>query len=162
MKQLIVPRYEPKPTPPALFVPTVIPKPSPLGRFPKEDEAALEAYNEAIAAQQEEIAAYEQSKRDFHKNTEVWKSNQQHAVYGYGIGKVFIEFEDVKGAEMAQRNMAGRLFCNRTVVTSFLFEDILYPELLNEKVLAAHHEEEEEEDGAADKSGNDSNANGEE
>eukprot|EP00658_Telonema_sp_P-2_P085830 TRINITY_DN9866_c0_g2_i1.p1 TRINITY_DN9866_c0_g2~~TRINITY_DN9866_c0_g2_i1.p1 ORF type:complete len:125 (-),score=47.91 TRINITY_DN9866_c0_g2_i1:249-623(-) len=50
-------------------------------------------------------------------------------VYGHGIGKVFIEFEDVKGAEMAQRHLSGRLFCNRTVVTSFLFEDILYPEL---------------------------------
>ena len=40
-----------------------------------------------------------------------------------GLGKIFVEFQEVNGCRAAQQGLAGRKFAGRTVVTSFISED---------------------------------------
>lgn len=57
-----------------------------------------------------------------------WYETRHHPVLGESaLGKVFVEYESVAEAEAAQTAIAGRLFNGRTIVTSYLFEDVLYP-----------------------------------
>jgi hypothetical protein len=64
-----------------------------------------------------------------------------HPVHG-GVGRVFVEYVSLDEAKLAQRSIAGKLFAGRTVITSFLFEDILHPERAKEN--GESHQEDED------------------
>nr|CCC93528.1 unnamed protein product [Trypanosoma congolense IL3000] len=79
-----------------------------------------------------EKACYERAKAEFIKAREAYAVNLLHPIHG-GFGRVFVEYESLDEAAIAQREIAGRLFGGRTVVTSFMFEDVLYPPTEDEK-----------------------------
>ncbi|EAN95799.1 hypothetical protein C3747_13g28 [Trypanosoma cruzi] len=74
----------------------------------------------------DEEAKYEQAKAEYLRAREEYTERLMHPIHG-GFGRVFVEYESVDEAAEAQRAIAGRLFGGRTVVTSFMFEDVLNP-----------------------------------
>lgn len=69
---------------------------------------------------------YEQAKQSFQEAMTTYLDRQLHPVWG-GYGRVFVVYSTVEEAAAAQQGIAGKLFASRTVITSFLFEDLLYP-----------------------------------
>ncbi|GET85556.1 hypothetical protein, conserved [Leishmania tarentolae] len=125
VKQLVVPRREARPKLPDA--------PKPGVDYDEDDETAKAAA----------MAAYSVAKKNFGAELGRYMSRQTHPVWG-GYGRVFVEYETVDEAAEAQQRIAGKLFGERTVVTSFLF-----PDLLKDTDEAA--KEEEDADAEADK-----------
>lgn len=152
--KLIVPRRMPAPVPPKPLPPkkfegsrtsaqkpqrhvSVLPLQNPFENAPapeqpqatssSADEPEVEdEYQIFLREKQEEEKRYQAEKDAYHKAREAWQLSIQHPVDG-GIGRVFVEYETVDEAAEAQAALSGKLFRHRAVVTSFLFEDILYP-----------------------------------
>lgn len=120
VKRLIVPRREAPPRAP--------PAPKPGIDYDEDDADA-----KAAAAD-----AYATAKKQFTTELGTYMSRQTHPVWG-GYGRVFVEYETVDEAAEAQQAIAGKLFGERTVVTSFLFPDLLVekPEAAAEETGAA-------------------------
>lgn len=118
--ELIVPRREARPRPP---------------EQPKKAEE-YDSPEEAAAA----VAAYEAAKAAFAAAVDTYMERQLHPVWG-GYGRVFVEYQTVDEAAHAQQQIAGKLFGGRTVITSFLFEDLLH------SPTASEGRKEEEADG---------------
>lgn len=82
---------------------------------------------QSYASQQEEEAAqqaYEEAKKTFKLQMDEFYEEQKDPVKG-GFGLVFVVYSRVEEAEEAQIQLAGKLFGGRTVITSFIFEDLL-------------------------------------
>ncbi|KPA73634.1 hypothetical protein ABB37_09766 [Leptomonas pyrrhocoris] len=124
VRRLIVPRREGRPKLPEA--------PKPGEDYDEDDAAAKEAA----------IAAYNEAKKNFGAVLGRYMNRQTHPVWG-GYGRVFVEYETVDEAAEAQQQIAGKLFGGRTVITSFLFPDLL-------KEDGEEEEEAEAEDNAAD------------
>lgn len=105
VKQLVVPRREVRPR---------MPEP------PKKDAEDYGEYPDYSTA----FVAYEAAKQCFAATLHRYLYRQAHPVWG-GIGRVFVQYETVDEAAYAQQEIAGKLFGERTVVTSFAFEDLL-------------------------------------
>lgn len=118
VETLIVPRHEPPPPP--LFVRKQIDRPV------LQDALSLIAYEEAVKEQDALEAAYEKAKKEYPQKREEWERTKDHPVYG-NTGKIFVVYGTKHEALRAQQGLSGKLYSNRTVVTSFLFEDILWP-----------------------------------
>ncbi|RNF13264.1 U2AF65-like splicing factor, partial [Trypanosoma conorhini] len=84
----------------------------------------------------DEEAQYEQAKVEYLRAREEYTERLMHPIHG-GFGRVFVEYESVDEAAEAQRAIAGRLFGGRTVVTSFMYEDVLHPPTAEEMEEAA-------------------------
>lgn len=153
VKQLIVPRRTPAPVPPKPLPPkkferkvkqvNVLPLQNPFASDTQSGGGARAAdasegfsssnaaagddeYEQFLRDKEDEEKRFQEEKDNFHRAREEWLQRSQHPVHG-GIGRVFAEYETVDEAALAQRSIAGKLFHLRTVVTSFLFEDVLYP-----------------------------------
>ncbi|CCW69739.1 unnamed protein product [Phytomonas sp. Hart1] len=122
VEKLIVPRREARPRPP---------------EAPKKEEM------ESPAAEAAALAAYERDKKLFNLEVDRYLARQNHPLYG-GIGRVFVMYETVEEAAYAQQQMAGKLFGGRTVVTSFLYEDLLQEEGSTKEYSGVAADEEEE------------------
>ncbi|KEG15554.1 U2AF65-like splicing factor [Trypanosoma grayi] len=85
----------------------------------------------------DEEAQYEKAKMEYLQAREAYTEKLMHPIHG-GFGRVFVEYESVDEAAAAQRTIAGRLFGGRTVVTSFMFEDVLYPPTAEEAEMEAN------------------------
>jgi hypothetical protein len=148
VKRLIVPRRTPMPTPPKPFVPKKIDPPSrdvgllnlvnPFdGSVATSDvpaagsSAEMAQYEQAVREQEAEAAAYEEAKELYRRQRDEWDAEIRHPIHG-GYGKAFVEYETVDEAAYAQRCICGKLFSGRTIVTSFMFEDVLYPPTIPE------------------------------
>ena len=129
VRRLIVPRREARPKLPEA--------PKPGVDFDETDEAARNAA----------MAAYDAAKKNFGAVIGRYMSRQTHPVWG-GYGRVFIEYETVDEAAEAQQQIAGKLFGERTVITSFLYPDLLKEEGEEEEVEA--EEKEEDKDNGSD------------
>ncbi|ORC93340.1 U2AF65-like splicing factor [Trypanosoma theileri] len=81
-------------------------------------------------------ARYEREKAEYLKAREAYTDKLMHPIHG-GFGRVFVEYETIDEAAEAQRAIVGRLFGGRTVVTSFMFEDVLYPPTAEEEEMQA-------------------------
>ncbi len=97
------------------------------------EEAAADAAN-ALAPKKMKLTAEEKKQKELEEQKQIeeamleWHKQRLHPIFGEdGVGKVFIEYETVEEAERAQRAIAGRLFNGRTIITSYLYEDVLYP-----------------------------------
>eukprot|EP00672_Neobodo_designis_P027149 CAMPEP_0174833436 /NCGR_PEP_ID=MMETSP1114-20130205/4234_1 /TAXON_ID=312471 /ORGANISM="Neobodo designis, Strain CCAP 1951/1" /LENGTH=681 /DNA_ID=CAMNT_0016067319 /DNA_START=56 /DNA_END=2101 /DNA_ORIENTATION=- len=147
VKRLIIPRSLPKPP---VYPDEYVPPPKPTAEttavpiIPAGGEASaataltdptgmsdatyrleLERWEAEVAAGKEryemDVAAFKDARAE-------WERDCVHPVWGnQGLGRVFVEYETADEAEYAQKAIAGRLFNGRTIVTSFLFEDVLYP-----------------------------------
>ncbi|KPI85218.1 hypothetical protein ABL78_5726 [Leptomonas seymouri] len=106
VRQLIVPRRGARPKLPEA--------PKPGVDYDEEDAPAKEAA----------MAAYNAAKKQFGAVLGRYMNRQTHPVWG-GYGRVFVEYETVDEAAEAQQQIAGKLFGGRTVVTSFLYPDLL-------------------------------------
>ncbi|KAG5486960.1 hypothetical protein CUR178_08387 [Leishmania enriettii] len=106
VKRLLVPRREARPKLPEA--------PKPGVDYDEGDEAAKTAA----------MAAYSEAKRNFGTELGRYMTRQTHPVWG-GYGRVFVVYETVDEAAEAQQQIAGKMFGERTVVTSFLFPDLL-------------------------------------
>ncbi|KAG5511913.1 hypothetical protein JKF63_07738 [Porcisia hertigi] len=106
VKRLLVPRREARPKLPEA--------PKPGVDYDEDDETAKAAA----------MAAYGDAKKNFAAELGRYMTRQTHPVWG-GYGRVFVEYETVDEAAEAQQQIAGKLFGERTVVTSFLFPDLL-------------------------------------
>lgn len=143
VKQLIVPRRTAAPVPPKPFLPKKIDPPArDVGLLTyvnpfdgsvvaTESDAAVpvserEAYEQAVREQEAGLAAYEEAKDAFRRLSDQYHADIRHPVHG-GYGKAFAEYETVDEAAYAQRCISGKLFSGRTVVTSFMFDDVLHP-----------------------------------
>ncbi|XQJ24323.1 RNA recognition motif (RRM, RBD, or RNP domain), putative [Leishmania guyanensis] len=126
VKRLVVPRREARPKLPEA--------PKPGVDYDEDDEAAK------VAA----MAAYSEAKKNFGTELGRYMTKQTHPVWG-GYGRVFVEYETVDEAAEAQQRIAGKMFGERTVVTSFLFPDLLKD--TNEEATESDARDEEE-DGA--------------
>jgi hypothetical protein len=153
VSKLIVPRRMPAPVPPKPLPPkkfegsrnakqpqrqvNVLPLQNPFENAPAPeqppatsssvDEPEVEdEYQIFLREKEEEEKRYQAEKDAYHKAREAWQASIQHPVDG-GIGRVFVEYETVDEAAEAQAALSGKLFRHRAVVTSFLFEDVLYP-----------------------------------
>ncbi|RNF06688.1 U2AF65-like splicing factor [Trypanosoma rangeli] len=84
----------------------------------------------------DEEAQYEQAKVEYLRAREEYTERLVHPIHG-GFGRVFVEYESVDEAAEAQRAIAGRLFGGRTIVTSFMFEDVLHPPTAEEMEVEA-------------------------
>eukprot|EP00796_Vickermania_ingenoplastis_P008577 gene8577-6017_t len=103
VEQLVIPRREPPPTAP---------------RPPER----CESKEETDAAQ----ALYEAEREKFKLDMDLYYAALGDPVLGSnGIGNVYVVYRTVEEAEQAQLQIAGKLFSGRTVVTCFLFEDLL-------------------------------------
>ncbi|CBH15351.1 RBSR4 [Trypanosoma brucei gambiense DAL972] len=100
------------------------------------DGSNLNTNNDSINDDEDEEAKYEREKAEYLKAREAYTENILHPIHG-GLGRVFVEYESVDEAAIAQREIAGRLFGGRTVVTSFMFEDVLYPPTTEEEEARA-------------------------
>lgn len=65
---------------------------------------------------------------DFAAAKAQWDSDMQHPVKN-GVGKVFVVYMTVEEAMNAQRMLSGKRFNGRTVITTYLQEDLLYPNM---------------------------------
>ncbi|CBZ23185.1 conserved hypothetical protein [Leishmania mexicana MHOM/GT/2001/U1103] len=106
VKRLVVPRREARPKLPEA--------PKPGVDYDEADETAKAAA----------MAAYSEAKKSFGAELGRYMNRQTHPVWG-GYGRVFVEYEAVDEAAEAQQRIAGKLFGERTVVTSFLFPDLI-------------------------------------
>lgn len=71
---------------------------------------------------------YAQATDEFMQKREQWERDCLHPVFGSAsLGRVFVEYVTAEEAEAAHHAISGRLFNGRTIITSFLFEDVLYP-----------------------------------
>lgn len=138
VKEIKIPRPVAKPQPPK-FVPRDIQKPTrvvnllplqtPFGdgtdaahqRSPEEIE-----YELLVQEEEKRKEEFEQEKELYLHLLEQWNLDQDDPVKG-GFGRIFVEYETVEEAALAQRMLCGRLFDGRTIITSFLLEDIMYP-----------------------------------
>ena len=128
VKEIIIPRTPPKP-PVAPTLEDLPPKPA-APAF--ADDEAAEEHRAAVAHWEEETKrindANTSKEEDFRKAREEWDQLYWHPVRGaLAMGRVFVEYLTADEAAVAQQAIAGRLFNGRTVITSFLFEDIMYP-----------------------------------
>jgi hypothetical protein len=137
VRQLVVPRREARPK---------------LPEAPKPGVDYDETDEEAKAAA---MAAYAAAKQNFGAVLGRYMNRQTHPVWG-GYGRVFVEYETVDEAAEAQQQIAGKLFGERTVVTSFLYPDLLKEEEEEEE------KEEAEKDAAASEHHHDSTHSAEE
>lgn len=103
VEQLIVPRREARPRAPPIPAKGIY-------ETPEEESAAF--------------ADYELAKMAFTQALDTFMERQIHPIHG-GIGRVFVLYSTVEEAAYAQQQIAGKLYGNRTVVTSFMFEDVL-------------------------------------
>ncbi|KAH9599142.1 RNA recognition motif domain [Trypanosoma melophagium] len=92
--------------------------------------------NEEAEDSDDEEARYEREKAEYLKAREAYTDKLMHPIYG-GFGRVFVEYETIDEAAEAQRAIVGRLFGGRTVVTSFMFEDVLHPPTAEEEEMQA-------------------------
>jgi hypothetical protein len=130
VRNFFMPREGPPPPLPP-DEPTALPKPEKDADggpdAEREYEEALEGWELASKRQAEEAEA---ALMRFLDEKAAWELECLHPVRGMrAVGRVFVEYETVEEAEAALRAIRGRTFNGRTVVTSFLFEDVLYPEL---------------------------------
>jgi hypothetical protein len=71
---------------------------------------------------------FELDTQGFRHDRILWEQDCLHPVHGVNaLGRIFVEYASIEEAEQAQGHLRGRLFSGRTIVTSFLFEDVLYP-----------------------------------
>jgi hypothetical protein len=149
---VIVPRRLPLPVAPKPLPPRQAKPPAPKtvdvlplhNPFDDSPTAAAAEHGAATAAggrnEEEEDEAdderrFQALKEKFLKDREEWQQKVHHPVYG-GVGRVFVEYETIDEAIAAQRAISGRLFRMRTVITSFLFEDVLYPPVEEDEAAA--------------------------
>jgi hypothetical protein len=97
----------------------------PSGMSDERFRMELERWEAEVAAGEErhtmDVAAFKDARAE-------WERDCVHPVWGnQGLGKIFVEYETADEAEEAQRAICGRLFNGRTIITAFLFEDVLYP-----------------------------------
>lgn len=118
VRRLVVPRREARP------------------KLPEAPKPGVDFNDDDAEAKDAAMAAYAEAKRNFGSVLGRYMNRQTHPVWG-GYGRVFVEYETVDEAAEAQQQIAGKLFGDRTVVTSFLFPDLMKEE----------GEEEEEEEG---------------
>jgi hypothetical protein len=169
VKRLIIPRnIPPPPLPPDEYVPPPRPRPpttafellplrnagytganggggsalmDPTGMSDAQFRIDTERWEAEVKAGEKE---YEAQLSEFAKRRAVWEQECVHPVFGMqSLGRIFVEYETVDEAENAQRHISGRLFNGRTVITSFLFEDVLYPPKEEETEGAAAPDAEE-------------------
>ena len=141
VKQLLIPRsLPPPPRPPEPFVPQkvappvqLLPLSTPFGGVDTAAPTSAETkspeqveYEHAMEQNAKGEEEYQRQKDAFLAARQQWENDCEDPVKS-GIGRVFVEYLTVEEAESAQAQLAGRLFNGRTVITSFLFEDILYP-----------------------------------
>jgi hypothetical protein len=95
---------------------------------PEEEMQQRDAVAEWELERQRRDAEHNEALQAYYEAKAQWYMDDRHPVFGSaGIGRVYVEYETVDEAEHAQRQLAGRLFNGRTVITSFLFEDVLDP-----------------------------------
>ncbi|CAC9439326.1 conserved hypothetical protein [Leishmania infantum JPCM5] len=129
VKRLVVPRREARPKLPEA--------PKPGVDYDEADEAAKAAA----------MAAYSEARKNFGAELGRYMNRQTHPVWG-GYGRVFVEYETVDEAAEAQQRIAGKLFGERTVVTSFLFPELLKD--TNEEAVEADAQGEDEKGAGGD------------
>ncbi|EPY23621.1 hypothetical protein STCU_07619 [Strigomonas culicis] len=138
--ELIIPRRTPRPHAPQ------------MPKRPAHDEEEEDAHDAPVevlpgggsgrqARYERQLAEYEEAKIRFQKELHEFNRKQLHPLHG-GYGRVFVVYETVEEAAAAQAALVGRLFGRRSVITSFLFED-LYFEADEEADADADMEEEE-------------------
>ncbi|KAG5487727.1 hypothetical protein LSCM1_08092 [Leishmania martiniquensis] len=106
VKRLVVPRREARP------------------KLPEAPKSGVDYDESDEAAKAAAMAAYTEAKKNFGAELGRYMTRQTHPVWG-GYGRVFVEYETVDEAAQAQQQIAGKMFGERTVVTSFLFPDLL-------------------------------------
>lgn len=150
VRNLIIPRLQPQPPPmfkrkhieppPAHLMSTgaaaaVAPLPSggslaaavaapAAAAVPKSPEE-LE-YEAAVRAEDEREAAHALATAEFAPKLLEWQRTQHDEIFGR-VGRIFVEYESAAEAHNAQQHLAGKRYCNRTVITTFLDEAVLYP-----------------------------------
>ncbi|TPP45073.1 RNA recognition motif family protein [Leishmania donovani] len=129
VKRLVVPRREARPKLPEA--------PKPGVDYDEADEAAKAAA----------MAAHSEARKNFGAELGRYMNRQTHPVWG-GYGRVFVEYETVDEAAEAQQRIAGKLFGERTVVTSFLFPELLKD--TNEEAVEADAQGEDEKGAGGD------------
>ena len=155
IKRLLVPRRTPMPTPPKPFVAKKVERTSrevdllslknPFERATAGQEDVAEVivddaeYRQEVAEQEAAAAEHEAAKDEYRRLRDEWDAEIRHPVHG-GYGRVFAEFESVDEAAFAQRSICGKLFSGRTVITSFMFEDVLYPPPEDDEADPAHED----------------------
>eukprot|EP00758_Cryptobia_borreli_P003743 Tbor_TRINITY_DN3958_c0_g1::TRINITY_DN3958_c0_g1_i1::g.857::m.857 len=144
VKRLIIPRISLPPAQPSAPVLDPLPH-KPLSKVRPDGQSAplttQEAnYEAALQRREAVLAAHAKEVAEFEEKRALWVADQIHPVFG-GYESVFVEYENVDEAEYAQREISGKTFFNRTVITSFLFEDILYPPSAEEDAKAAREGE---------------------
>ena len=95
-------------------------------------DPAQVAYDEAVLRNKRLEEEFEKAKAEFHQARKQWELDLNHPVKA-GVGRVFVEYATVDEAALAQKKIAGKLFNGRTVITSFLFEDILHPPIAEDE-----------------------------
>lgn len=114
VRRLIVPRREARP------------------KLPEAPKPGVDFAEEDVEGHDAAMAAYAEAKKNFGTVLGRFMTRQTHPVWG-GYGRVFVEYETVDEAAEAQQQIAGKLFGDRTVVTSFLFPDLMKDEDEEEK-----------------------------
>ncbi|CAD2222669.1 hypothetical protein, conserved [Angomonas deanei] len=117
VEELIIPRRTAAPRAPE--------KPKKEHYLDENEELDDEKYTAAVEH-------YQTLKLKFDKDFDHFLEQQGHPVYG-GYGRIFIVYATAEEAALVQAELNGKLYNNRTVITSFLFEDLLLEENKEDK-----------------------------